>query len=116
MEIALPREEGVCWSQPSQRQKLRLGSIAVVASAISVLGTSQVGRGAVSCGAWSVGGIWTTRQSNTGPAVTFNFRQDGSAVRGSAMVGPASEDFHGTLSGTIEGDKLMFIVTEQADE
>jgi hypothetical protein len=88
-----------------------LGSVAVVGSVIGLLGTSQAGRGAASCGAWSVGGTWTTRQSNTVPAVTFDFRQTGSVVRGSAMVGPVSNNFHGTLVGTIEGDKLVFVVT-----
>ena len=88
-----------------------LGSIAVFASAFGLLVTSQAGQGAVSCGTWSVGGTWTTRQSNTAPAVTFTFRQDGSVVRGSALVGPASEDFHGTLVGTIKDDRLVFVVT-----
>lgn len=88
-----------------------LGPIAVVAAAIGLLGTTQAGRAAVACAAWGVNGTWTTRQSNTGPAVTFDFRQDGSVVTGSAMVGPPSEDFHGTLVGTLKGDKLVFVVT-----
>ena len=64
-----------------------------------------------SCAAWKVSGTWTVRQSNTGPAVVFRFRQSGERVTGTARVGPLSNNFYGTLVGAVAKNHLVFVVT-----
>ena len=95
-------------------RRILIGIVTATAAAstvVLVLSTGAMAGGEVTCATWNVDGTWTTRQSNTGPPVTFSFHQAGSGVKGSARVGPVSENFHGTLAGRMKGDKLVFVVT-----
>lgn len=94
-----------------QKGMLVVALVALVTAATCVSAAVPAVQAVRSCGSWNVGGTWTTRQSNTGPLVTFVFRQTGTLVTGTARVGTVSENFHGTLSGTIKGAKLIFVVS-----
>ena len=89
----------------------RLASLLIAATICAIGAGPGSAPAARYCATWKVTGTWTVRQSNTGPAVVFVFHQNSAQVVGTGRVGPVSNNFHGTLTGTISKDRLVFVVT-----
>jgi hypothetical protein len=94
---------------------VRAAAAKSIVATICLLAAGFVGEQRVlavpACARWSVSGTWTTHQSNLTEPVTFKFDQSGTSLKGTAVVGKVSENFLGKLTGSVETDKLVAVVT-----